>query len=103
MTGTEGTPAENQPFAGVAFTAAKVFALVGFLTLIAVALAIIAGLWLDSRLDTRPLFTVIFVLASVPVSFLVTLRVTMAQVQQMQSARSNKRNNQPSEGDNGTD
>lgn len=102
MTGTEGTPEKNQLLAGVAFTAVKVFALVGIFTLVAIALAIIAGLWLDARLDTKPLFTVIFVLASVPVSFLVTLRVTMAQVNQMQSARSEKRIKQPSEGDNGT-
>ena len=98
MTGTEGTPEKNQPFAGVAFAATKVFAQVGCITLIAVALAIIVGLWLDTQLYTRPLFTIIFVLASVPVSFFVILRMTLSQ---MKSAQSAKRMNQPSEGENG--
>lgn len=98
-----GTPAENRPFAGVATTAAKIFALVGILTFVTVAFAIIAGLWLDDRLDTRPLFTVVFVLVSVPVSFIVILRVTMAQVKQMQSASSKNQINQLSEGEHGRD
>ena len=41
---------------------------VGCLTTIIVVGSLIAGLFLDSRLDTRPTFTILFVVLSVPVT-----------------------------------
>lgn len=46
---------------------------VGCLTLIIVLFALSAGLWLDRRFDTRPLYTIILILASAPVTFLAIL------------------------------
>ena len=44
---------------------------VGCLTVIIVIAALLLGLWLDSRLDTKPMFTFGVVIASMPVSLVV--------------------------------
>jgi F0F1-type ATP synthase assembly protein I len=46
---------------------------VGCVTLIIVVVALIAGLWLDNRFETRPLFLVTFLIGSVPVTVIVML------------------------------
>jgi F0F1-type ATP synthase assembly protein I len=46
---------------------------VGCVTLVIVISAVLGGLWLDSLLDTRPLFTIILMIASIPVSLGVML------------------------------
>lgn len=51
---------------------------VGCLTLIIIAGALVAGLWLDSYFDTRPLFTLILVLASVPVTLYLMVRIVLS-------------------------
>ncbi|OGT28187.1 MAG: hypothetical protein A2Z17_02715 [Gammaproteobacteria bacterium RBG_16_66_13] len=42
----------------------------GCLTAAATVLALLVGLWLDQRLGTRPMFTLTFVLGSVPLSLI---------------------------------
>ncbi|MBE0699199.1 MAG: AtpZ/AtpI family protein [Anaerolineaceae bacterium] len=41
---------------------------VGCVTLVIILAAVLAGLWLDARFNTRPMFTAILLLASIPVS-----------------------------------
>ncbi len=41
---------------------------VGCVTLIIVIAAVLGGLWLDSRFQTRPVFTLVLLIASIPVS-----------------------------------
>jgi F0F1-type ATP synthase assembly protein I len=41
---------------------------VGCVTLIIILVAVLGGLWLDARFDTRPVFTIVLLLASIPVS-----------------------------------
>ena len=41
---------------------------VGCLTLVILLAAVFGGVWLDGRFQTRPLFTLILILASIPVS-----------------------------------
>ncbi|OGO38896.1 MAG: hypothetical protein A2W35_15425 [Chloroflexi bacterium RBG_16_57_11] len=48
---------------------------VGCITLVIVLLAVFGGLWLDDLLGTRPLFTVGLVLASAPISLVLTFWV----------------------------
>jgi len=43
---------------------------VGCLTLVFVLAVLFGGLWLDNYLDTRPIFTVILMIASVPVTLI---------------------------------
>jgi F0F1-type ATP synthase assembly protein I len=49
-------------------TLAAVAGQVGFLTLFVVLLSLFGGLWLDQQFGTKPLFTLILLLASVPVT-----------------------------------
>ncbi len=48
---------------------------VGLVTLVIILLALFTGLWLDSRFLTRPLFTLVLLIASIPVSLLVMLAI----------------------------
>ncbi len=49
-------------------TLATVAGLVGCLTLVIIFGALVGGLWLDSRFDTRPFFTLALMIGSVPVT-----------------------------------
>ncbi|NIR64130.1 MAG: hypothetical protein GWN61_08375 [candidate division Zixibacteria bacterium] len=40
----------------------------GIITTIIVVGSLLLGLWVDSRLDSRPTYTIIFIVASVPVT-----------------------------------
>jgi len=51
-------------------TMAAVAGQVGFLTLCIVLASLFGGLWLDKRLDYKPVFTVVLMLASVPVTII---------------------------------
>ncbi len=54
-----------------------VFGQVGFLTLFIITVALLGGLWLDKTFDTRPLFTIVLMVASVPVSLVLMYKVVM--------------------------
>ncbi len=47
---------------------ASVIAQVGFLTLAIVVLTLVGGMWLDSRFGTKPLLTILLLIASIPVT-----------------------------------
>ncbi|GAB4504007.1 MAG: hypothetical protein Fur0043_10000 [Anaerolineales bacterium] len=59
-------------------TLASVAGQVGCLTLVIIFLALFAGLWLDRYFESRPLFTVIFLIGSVPVTLFLMFRVVRA-------------------------
>jgi len=48
---------------------------VGCLTLIIILASVFGGLWLDKTFDTKPVFTLVFLLAGIPVSVIVMLVV----------------------------
>lgn len=55
----------------------------GCVTLLIVLGAVLGGLWLDARFQTRPLLTLILVFASIPISLLVMffiVRSTTAKI-----------------------
>ncbi len=56
-------------------TLATVAGQVGCLTIVLIVVALIAGLWLDQRLGTRPLFTLLLLLASIPVDVVLMFAV----------------------------
>jgi hypothetical protein len=41
---------------------------VGCLTLVVILVAVFGGLWVDARFQTKPIFTISFLIASIPVS-----------------------------------
>jgi F0F1-type ATP synthase assembly protein I len=45
------------------------------LTLVTIFIALLAGLWLDKILNSKPWFTITFILISIPVTLYLTVRV----------------------------
>ncbi|HEX7621368.1 MAG TPA: AtpZ/AtpI family protein [Anaerolineales bacterium] len=58
---------------------------VASLTLGIIFVALLAGLWLDKILDSKPLFTIAFVLGCIPVTLLLTFRVVRTATSRIQS------------------
>ena len=48
---------------------------VGCLTPVIILGALFAGLWLDRQFETKPLFTILFIIGSAPVSVFVLYRI----------------------------
>jgi len=59
-------------------TLASIAGQVGCLTLVIIFVALFAGLWLDNYLDTKPLFTIVLLIGSVPVTLFLMFRVVRA-------------------------
>ncbi|MBI5293780.1 MAG: AtpZ/AtpI family protein [Chloroflexi bacterium] len=53
---------------------------VGCITLLIVFGALFGGLWLDGFLRTKPLFTIVLLIGSVPVTIFVMFRVALSAV-----------------------
>jgi hypothetical protein len=62
----------------------------GCVTLIVVIAALVAGLWLDNQLGTRPIVTILLVLASVPVSLYLMIRTVLDGMARFHAARGNQ-------------
>jgi len=62
---------------------AAVASQVGCLTLVIIFGALIAGLWLDRMFATKPLFTMIFMIASLPVTLYVMFKVAQSATNRM--------------------
>jgi F0F1-type ATP synthase assembly protein I len=56
-------------------TLASVAGQVGCVTLVVIFLALIAGLWLDRYFSTKPLFTIVLLIGSVPVTLILMFRI----------------------------
>ncbi len=59
-------------------TMAAVASQVGCFTLVIIFGALIAGLWLDRSFETKPLFTILFMVASMPITLFVMIRIVQA-------------------------
>lgn len=64
-------------------TLAAVAGQVGCLTLLVIFFALFGGLWLDNRFQTRPLFTIILMIGSVPVTLVAMFLVVRATTSRM--------------------
>lgn len=67
-----------------ALAAVSILGQAGCVTLLFVLVALVVGLWLDARFGTRPLFTLLFVLASVPITMYLLFRMVMANIGRLQ-------------------
>ena len=54
------------------------------LTLVIIFAALLAGLWLDKILNSRPWFTISFILISIPVTLFLTVRVVKSATARIQ-------------------
>jgi F0F1-type ATP synthase assembly protein I len=62
---------------------AGVLGMGGLVTLGIVILALLGGLWLDRTMNTKPLFTLLLMIASAPISIFVMYRVAMNSIAKM--------------------
>jgi len=83
---TNGAPSGRQKLLNL--TLASIAAQVGCLTLIIILGAVFLGLWLDSRLGTRPWWTIGLVLGSIPISLVVMLFVVRLTVSKIKTENS---------------
>ncbi len=72
-------------------TLASVTGLVGCLTMVIIVAALILGLWLDKNFDTKPLFTLILIIGSVPVTLVVMFMVVNSATKRMKVDRPKKK------------
>ena len=75
---------------------------VGCLTLLIILVALVAGLWLDNQFQTRPWFTLGLILISVPVTFILVLRVVLSsasRIEDLSSKTLGKSTQEEAEGD----
>ena len=70
---------------------------VGCLTSIVILLALLGGLWLDKYFNTRPFFTVGFILGSVPVTLYLMYRVSKAAIDRIKPTSSKTETSTPKE------
>jgi F0F1-type ATP synthase assembly protein I len=60
---------------------------VAVITFVVIFLALFAGLWLDKLLDSRPLFTVVLVIISIPVTIVLMLRLVKVATNRIKPAQ----------------
>jgi F0F1-type ATP synthase assembly protein I len=61
--------------------------LVAGLTLVVIFVGLFAGILLDRVFNSKPLFTVVLIIASVPVTILLTLRVVKIATRRIQTGK----------------
>jgi hypothetical protein len=86
MAQTGKAPDKERAERALRMTLAGVIGQVGCLTLIIIGIALGAGFWLDSQFDTRPLFALVVVLASMPVTIFLMFRVVKTFMHRIQNS-----------------
>jgi F0F1-type ATP synthase assembly protein I len=66
-------------------TLATVVGQVGCLTPFILIGALFAGLWLDRQFETKPLFTILFIIGSAPLSVVILYKIVQAATAQLKS------------------
>ncbi len=70
---------------------------VGCITLLIVLGALFLGLWLDSQFHTRPILTIVLIIASIPVSLLVMFAIVRTGLSRIKPQRDEKKQDQKEE------
>lgn len=93
MSSNSSQPDRNRASYAFNVTLAAVAGQVGCLTLVIVLAALFGGLWLDGRFNTRPMFTVGLMVASVPVTLVLMFWVVRAATSRLQAnSKSDEKN-----------
>ena len=82
MSDPEGQDKNRQQYV-FNLTLAAVAAQVGCLTIVIIFVALFAGLWLDRTYSTKPLFTMLFMISSMPVSLFLMFKVAKGATDRM--------------------
>ncbi len=80
-------PQRNRKQYWLNLTLAGVAGQVGCVTLLIALAAVFGGLWLDARLQTRPTFTIVLLLASIPVSLFAMLYIVRLFTSKIKAGR----------------
>jgi F0F1-type ATP synthase assembly protein I len=83
MADPEVKPPENKTQYAINMGLAGFAGIVGVVTLGIVVVALVAGIFLDRQLNTKPLFTILILLGSVPVTIFVMFRLALGAVSKM--------------------
>ncbi|GAB4577868.1 MAG: hypothetical protein Fur0022_06000 [Anaerolineales bacterium] len=70
-------------------TLAAVAGQVGCLTLVIIFLSLFGGLWLDNQFETRPLFTILLLIGSIPVTIVTMFWVVRKATSHIKPASKN--------------
>ena len=70
---------------------ATVVGQVGCLTPLILLGALFAGLWLDRQFDTKPLFTILFIIGSAPISVFVIYRIVRMATAKLKTDNQDKK------------
>lgn len=70
---------------------------IGCLTLVVILASLFAGLWLDRVFDTKPLFTLILMLAGIPISVILMLALARKSIARLKSENATEKNEDGSE------
>jgi F0F1-type ATP synthase assembly protein I len=76
---------------------------VGCVTISIVVVALLAGLWLDSRFNSSPLFLATLLIASVPVTVVIMLRIVRSVIARIKPSSEGKSEHPKEEGIRGKD
>lgn len=98
MSDLKGDEKNRQQYA-YNLTLAAVAGQVGCFTLVIIFGALIAGLWLDRAFATKPLFTIILMVASMPVTIFIMFRVVHGATSRIRPV-ADKKNHENLEGGN---
>jgi len=98
MESTQEQPEKNRSRYAYNMTVAAVAGQVGCLTLVIVLAALFGGLWLDTRFGTKPMITVVLMVASVPVTLVGMFWIVKLALSRLNSA--SPANSAPREGEN---
>ena len=83
MSETEKQDKNNLQYA-YNLTLASIAGQVGCLTLVIIFGALFAGLWLDGRMDSRPMFTILLLVGSIPVTLFLMFFVVKKATKKIQ-------------------
>ncbi len=75
-------------------TVVKVVLEVGIITLAVVLAALFGGLWLDSRFDSKPAFTIGLLLASIPVSLILIIAIVKKEIAKIKTGLAQSKNSE---------
>lgn len=78
---------QNRPSRAKNIAYAAIAGQSGCLSLLVIVGALFLGLWLDSRLGLRGPFTIGILLASIPLSLFIMVRIALASTQQLQGTQ----------------
>jgi len=91
------TPKNVRALGSLQLVLAGVLGQVGCLTIAIIIVALVAGLLLDNAFQTRPLFTLILVIASVPLTIYIMVRIVLSMAPRIQQLSESAITNLPEE------